>query len=72
MTIRTVQADRRTVVDAYSTPPRTVVAVPPSTASADPRLMLVSISGSPILRPYDDNLDEVVIESTYGSYEGGY
>ena len=52
-----VQADRRRVTDAYSTPPRTVVAVPPSDIEPHTNLMVVYISGSPILRPFDDELE---------------
>ncbi len=59
MTTRTaaIHADRRTVVDAYGTPPRTVVARAPSDADTTTFLMHISISGSPILRPYDDELE---------------
>ena len=53
-----IEAIRRQVVDAYGTPPRTVVAVPPSDADPDPRFMVVYISGSPILRPYDNELEQ--------------
>lgn len=53
-----VQAERRSVVDAYGTSTRTVVAVPPSSDEIDPRLMHVSVGGSPTLRPFDNTLEQ--------------
>lgn len=53
-----IQARRRTTVDAYGTSPRTVVARPPSDADPDPRFMVVYISGSPVLRPYDNEIEQ--------------
>jgi hypothetical protein len=55
---RWIESDRRTVADAYGTAPRTVVAVPPSAAELDPRFMLVSVGGSPTLRPFDNTLEQ--------------
>ena len=52
-----IEAVRRQVVDAYGTPPRTVVTRPPSSLD-DPRFMVKYISGSPVLQPYDNELEQ--------------